>query len=137
MASIHTPLRPVFFDIKVIKTAVFLALTLLPNCTWAKHKHQERWYQEQWCSTGGGQLEFLLPDQTRVDCLTDIHAVEHDFAPKWAEAIGQSLYYSAVTGKRAGVVLIMEQSSDQRYLERLRLAIEQNQLPVDVWTMQP
>lgn len=121
----------------MIRPLVFLVLALWPNSAWAKHKHLESWYQERWCAAAGGVLEYQLPDQTRVDCLTDTHAVEHDFAPKWAEAIGQSLYYSAATGKRAGVVLIMEQSSDQKYLDRLRKTIEQNHLPVDVWTMQP
>ena len=117
------------------RTISLLALLLWPCSAWAQHKHPERWYQERWCAEAGGVLEFQLPGQTRVDCLTDTHAVEHDFASKWAEAIGQSLYYSAVTGKRAGVVLIMEQKGDHRYLERLRETIERNKLPVDIWTM--
>lgn len=121
----------------MIRPLAFLVLTLWTSNAGAKHAHQERWYQERWCTAAGGVLEYQLPDQTRVDCLTDTHAVEHDFAPKWAEAIGQSLYYSAVTGKHAGVVLIMEQSSDQRYLDRLRKTIEQNLLPVDIWIMKP
>ena len=35
-----------------------------------------------------------MPDGTRCDILTDTHAIEVDFADKWAEAIGQSLNYA-------------------------------------------
>ena len=36
------------------------------------------------------------------------YAVEFDFAEKWAEAVGQALYYALKTGKKPAVVLIME-----------------------------
>ncbi|WP_171018846.1 hypothetical protein ACONUD_00725 [Microbulbifer harenosus] len=52
-------------------------------------------YQLPWCETAGGVAEYVLPDRTRVDCLTETHAMEFDFAPKWAEAIGQALYYAS------------------------------------------
>ena len=42
-------------------------------------------------------------DGTRCDILTDTHAIEVDFADKWAEAIGQSLKYATQTGKKAGM----------------------------------
>lgn len=51
----------------------------------AKHKRPEREYVAQHCT---GIMEFVLPDRTRVDCLTDEYAIEFDFAPKWAEALG-------------------------------------------------
>ena len=47
-----------------------------------------------------------MPDGTRCDILTDTHAIEVDFADKWAEAIGQSLNYAMQTGKKAGIVLV-------------------------------
>lgn len=90
-------------------------------------------YQMPWCAAAGGVAEYVLPDRTRVDCLTESHAVEHDFARKWAEAIGQALYYAARTGKRAGVVLIIEQWSDLHYVDRLFAAITTHRLPIDVW----
>ena len=36
---------------------------------------------------------------------------------KWHEAIGQSLYYSAMTGKKAGIVLIVNPRTKERYLK--------------------
>ncbi len=95
----------------------------------------ERDYQKLWCIQNHGQMEYRLPDATRVDCLTETHAVEMDFGHKWAEAIGQSLYYASCTGKRAGVVLIMNKEKDDRFLRRLNEAITYAKLPIDVWIM--
>jgi hypothetical protein len=74
-----------------------------------------------------------LPDGTRCDCVTDTHAIEFDFGYKWAEAIGQSSYYSLMTDKKAGVVLILENINDRKYWIRLNITIEHFNLPIDTW----
>ena len=66
-------------------------------------------------------MEYQLNDKTRVDCLTNLYAVEFDFANKWAECIGQSLYYGLKTNRQPACVLIMERGEkDLKYLKRLR-----------------
>ena len=75
---------------------------------YAAHLHPERVYQDQWCAKAGGVTEYVLDDGSRVDCLTDDYAIEFDFGPKWAEAIGQALYYGIRTARKPGVVLILE-----------------------------
>ena len=80
-------------------------------------------------------MEYVLPDKTRCDCITLTHAIEVDFAVKWAEAIGQALHYAAHTGKRAGIVLILEGKKDHKYLIRLNSVIQHYELPIDVWTV--
>ena len=90
----------------------------MPVC--AKHKHLEKEYQAAWCSAHNGIVEYKLDDSTRVDCLTPDYAIEFDFAPKWAESIGQSLYYAQKTKRKPAVVLIMEKpAKDLKYLHRL------------------
>lgn len=116
--------------------ALFLTL-LFPDLSSAKTIHLERFYQEFWCGTEGGKVEVALFDRTRVDCLTDAYAVEVDFARKWAEAIGQALYYGAVTGRKPGILLIIERTAEARYLKRLYLAIEESHLPIRVWLIRP
>lgn len=64
-------------------------------------------------------MEYVLEDRARVDCLTEEYAVEIDFAPKWAEAVGQALYYAIMTGKKPGVVLILRNEGDKRFLKRI------------------
>ena len=80
---------------------------------YVKHKHSEASYQHAWCSMHNGVEEYENKDKTRVDCLTATHAVEFDFANKWAESIGQALHYQRMTGKRAKVVLILEKPKKQ------------------------
>ena len=70
-------------------------------------KQSERYYQEKFAKEIGGQVEVVIKDGTRCDILTATHAIEVDFAKKWAEAIGQSLNYAMQTGKRLGVALIV------------------------------
>lgn len=84
------------------------------------HKHHEASYQRAWCSMQNGIEEYENKDKTRVDCLTATHAVEFDFANKWAESIGQALHYQKMTGKRAKVVLILEKPKKQMvYFKRV------------------
>lgn len=80
----------------------FLASLILiaPAISQAANKHHEKYYQDKWCAEHGGVTEYVLPDGARVDCLTDTHAVEFDWAKKWAEGYGQARYYAAITGKR-------------------------------------
>jgi hypothetical protein len=102
----------------------------------AKTLHPERFYQDRWCE-GKGQSEYVLPDQTRCDCLTETNAVEFDFGHKWYEAVGQSLYYSLQTGKRGGIALIIESPDDQKYWLRLNSTILHFNLPIDTFKILP
>ena len=78
--------------------------------------YKEKDYVNAYCK---GQIEYRLPDRTRVDCLTDEYAIEFDWGYKWAESIGQSLYYAKMTGKKPAVGLILKSPKDIRYIERI------------------
>lgn len=80
---------------------------------------KEAYYVSQWCSEDFGKQEFVLWDGTRVDCLAKDYAIEFDFAKKWAESVGQALYYAKMTGKKPAVVLILEDLSDYKYVKRI------------------
>lgn len=79
----------------------------------------ESYYQNEWCKPEFGQKEVILWDRTRIDCLTKDYAIEFDFAKKWAESIGQSLYYAKMTGKKPAVVLILTKADDIKYVKRV------------------
>ena len=79
----------------------------------------ESYYVNQWCTSDFGRKEAILWDMTRVDCLAKDYAIEFDFAKKWAESIGQSLYYSKMTGKKPAVALILTSPADYRYVKRV------------------
>jgi len=96
----------------------------------AKRLHKESYYQDKGCK---GQVESILEDYTRIDCLTETHAIEYDFANKWAEAIGQSLHYGRMSNRKPGIVLIMEKETDNKYYKRLIDNINYYDLPIKVW----
>ena len=107
---------------KILFITIFSVFVLQP--VYSKHQHLEKEYQRHWCNSRGGQLEYKLPDETRVDCLLPDMAVEFDFANKWAECIGQALYYGQITNRTPACVLIMENpQKDIRYLDRLKCAV--------------
>ncbi len=103
------------------KVFLIIVFILASQISYAKHLYKEADYQNYWCKYNNGITEYKNPDYTRVDCLTKNHAVEFDFANKWAESIGQALHYQYYTGKRAKVVLILENPSKEMcYYERVK-----------------
>lgn len=113
-----------------------LSLILITQPVYSKHLYMEKEYQQVWCNQKQGSLEYRLTDGTRVDCVTNTHAIEFDFASKWAESIGQSLYYGKTLNKKTGVVLIMENpQNDLRYLKRLQSIA--STYDITIWTMTP
>jgi len=113
--------------------ALLSVILILISCT-PPEKINERWYQERWCALHDGKSEVRLKDNTRCDCILSDHAVEVDYARKWAEAIGQSLHYARMTGENAGILLIVEDAKDKKYLSRLEKVIDHHNLPINVWT---
>ena len=92
-------------------------------------KMHERDYQQVWCDAHSGEVEVRLRDSTRVDCIADIdgvaYAIDFDFAKKWAEAIGQSMYYAKMTRREPGVVLIVEDfDSDLKHINKITYAMQ-------------
>ncbi len=78
----------------------------------------ESYYVNQWCTNDFGRKEVVLWDLSRVDCLSKDYAIEFDFAKKWAESIGQSLYYAKLTNKNPAIVLILTSPTDYNYVKR-------------------
>ena len=103
--------------------------------THVHHKHNEASYQRAWCSAKGGIEEYKNKDYTRVDCLTDTHAVEFDFANKWAESIGQAVHYGIMTGKKPKVVLILDNPNTQMvYYNRIKTIGKKYQIDTEFVT---
>lgn len=94
-------------------------------------------YADPWCLARGGRVEVVLSDRTRADCLTEEFAIEADFARKWYQSIGQAMHYARLTGKRPGVLLILEKPEDKRYLERMKKAKKDFDIDLTVWSIGP
>ena len=107
---------------------LFLLLMLCAGIASAKSEDD---YVREWCEPRGGIVEYRLPDKARVDCLLDDYAVEFDFSHKWAESVGQALYYSSQTGRKPGVALII--GNEWQFAERLFEAIQKSGTAIRVW----
>ena len=92
----------------------YIILAMLFMATQAQAK-LEKDYQKETCN---GVIEYRLDDGCRVDCLTDEYAIEYDFANKWAEAVGQALYYAEKTGKKPAIVLILKNEKQKKHLPK-------------------
>ena len=62
---------------------ILVFIVLFPSLLLAKREHPEKRYQEQSFEAHRGQVEVVLPDGTRCDCVTDTHAIEFDFGGTW------------------------------------------------------
>lgn len=100
-------------------------------------KLRELDYQHAWVVARGGREEVRMSDNTRADIVTATHAIEVDFAEKWAESIGQSLHYAGLRKLHAGVLLIVDEDDDARYLKRWKAVVENHHLPIDLFTISP
>lgn len=117
--------------------SLILALTVSAPAAVSWAQPSESWYQQVWCEGMDGKVEHRLKDGRRIDCLTGQYAIEIEFARKWPEAIGQSLNYSMLTGKKAGIVLILKTAEDQAHWQRLQTVIKHYTLPIKVWKLGP
>ena len=103
-----------------IKFLILTISSLLSCWCQARHLHPEKYYQNMWCGKYNGLQEYELSDKTRADCVTTNYAVEFDFASKWAECVGQALYYGVATKKKPVCLLIVEKPEDFRYFYRVK-----------------
>lgn len=107
-----------------------ILFSLLPFILNARN-HPESYYQEIAENFFHG-TETRLEDGTRCDILTDRFAIEVDFANKWTEAVGQSLHYALVSGRKAVAFLILEEPEDERFVERAKAVRDANNLNMDI-----
>jgi len=86
----------------------------------------------RWGKSASIDLERTLWDGTRVDICTDNNAIEVDWAHKWAEAIGQALYYGGEMAKKPTILLLLEDAVKERaYVYRACTVCRKHN--IDVW----
>ena len=103
-----------------------LATTLLLVSLSAQAIENEDYYNKLFCEEMNGEAEYVLEDLSRVDCLTDTHAFEADWADglKVYEAIGQALYYASETGRLPGILLLIRKDNSEKYIRKVQRVIE-------------
>ncbi|MFK7932684.1 MAG: hypothetical protein AB8G22_04190 [Saprospiraceae bacterium] len=59
----------------------------------------------------------------RADLVTTTHAIEVERAHKWKNSIGQALWYAQQLNLEAGIILIMEDKYDYKYVQMLQATL--------------
>lgn len=122
---------------------VFFIAALIENAQAAEKDYQIPWCEKQKGLWKGYQVtirdRYTGKVEGFVDCLTATHAIEVDFDYKWKEAPTQARWYAMNTGKRAGILLIITYNKNgvqNSGYKKLMELIYNNNLPIDVWTIQ-
>lgn len=119
--------------INLFVSAVIVFSFILPAVAFAKREHSEKWYIQQWCKPRRGVERAVLNDGTRCDCMTDEYVVEIDYADRWKNTVGKAMHYALQTGKRATIVLIIENPRGEIYYKQLKMLVSYFRLPIDTW----
>lgn len=126
-----------------MRLGLVCVLVLLAGIGDGGGRQPESFYRNAWCRAHHGEAEVELPagrvgsagNVPRCDCLTATHAVEVDRARFWQAALGQALYYAALTNRDPGLVLVVETDTDRERLRQLQSVIDRYHLPVQVWNI--
>ncbi|MBT5469841.1 MAG: hypothetical protein HOK41_04500 [Nitrospina sp.] len=110
----------------------FLFFTMIAAPAYAMSEAE---YQKEWCAKHNGEIDYKTQESSTVDCLTDNYSIEFDFAEKWVQAMKKSRHQSLSTGKAPGVVLILQNSADEKYLFKLREVVEKRRLGIKIWAV--
>ena len=99
-----------------LKSMIFI-LIIFTSSAFAGEVEETRRLAEKYKA----QAEVVLWDLTRVDLLNDEYAIEVEWPRKWAEAVGQSLYYAEVTKRKPAIILLVrDKRSESKYIYRLQ-----------------
>lgn len=104
--------RRVALRVAVVVAMATTALQAQDGPKWDEN-HWTDWIVEQH-EAEEWQENFRTPDGSYVDILTPTHAIEVDWARKWKEAVGQSLFYAIATGKEPGIILLVKDWKTER-----------------------
>ena len=114
--------------------SLITALLLLPMLARA---HPEKEHANALCS-GFDKIEFRNSDGTRTDCLNAQHAVEVDYTQKWAEGLGQALFYAHLHGREPGIILVCHPDRQLKtcdtHVERAMATLSAYALAAQVWS---
>lgn len=116
---------------KIIKYLMFL-ICFMPITCYATSYQPLGEYQVKWCIENGGVVDYINEDDSKdIACIIKPYVIDVAYANQWKEAVGQALYYGAVTGKKPGVALIMQNSTeDKKHLESLKLVADRYNIKI-------
>lgn len=123
------------FIIPIIRMSAICLIVTICHQGWSQvYFPLEKDYADYIQTLIGGEREVQV-ESGRIDLLTDEYAIEIKRAPRWKEAVGQSLWYALQKVKKPGIILILENPREYKYFQQLNSALEYANLDhkVKVW----
>ena len=114
----------------LIKFLFCMCLLLIPTMLLAS----ESYYNRLWCEKHNGEVESIIRGNLVVECMTEDMVIETCYAKNiYSSLLVKVLYYSMLTHKKAGLLLIVNNSSEWNYVDRLQRIIDYHKLPVTLY----
>lgn len=113
-------------------------ITMTPLAARARDVVEREWQARVVCALkrAGYAAESETPvPHGRCDITFSNHAIEVDWAHKWAECIGQALYYGLCLKSRSVCLLLLEHPDDSRFVDAIKRVADNNTPPLVVWTL--
>ena len=82
-----------------------------------------------WASPG---LKMVDGSTLHTGLAAEKYSFEITIASGWIDALGQALYYSRLTGRKPGIILITDESDSDKHITDLMAVIRQFDLPIAV-----
>jgi len=102
------------------KYIIIFSLCLLTLISSAQVRlHSEAVYKDSLQKFTGGKREVLLADKSRADLVWGDYAIEVTFANVFYSAIGQALYYAQGLNKKPGIIMIIENATDEKFISKV------------------
>lgn len=99
---------------KLLLKIILLPLTILAllfGPAAASNNYDENHFNVLIAKEIGGKAEVTTKYSRRIDIVTRTTAWETDWLPKaWSEGVGQALTYAELTGKNAGIIVLIDVS---------------------------
>lgn len=126
-----------FFFAKKLKIIILVIIFVISSCSLFAKGKKEKDYQEEWCAGKTDVTISTIVGNFEVDCIQGEYAIEVDFAGKYYEAIGQALTYSAITGLKPGIALIIKNDKEMSYVDRIVyiISIQRRLEDLKVWVI--
>jgi|GEM_PF-2469669 len=123
---------------KGLKVALGTALLVTGSFAGAYAESKEEFFRQRLCA-GMKQERYLQHARSYVDCVSDTHAVEVEFANKFKQAIGQALHYAEQLKLKPGIILVCVEKDENclRHGLLTESALAYWRIPATIWKCGP
>jgi hypothetical protein len=113
---------------------IVIVLCMVLFATYAESNEIESYHNELWCEKQGGEIGVVLKNRRICDCVTNDMLIETKLAKgNCFEALGKVLYLSMIAKKKAGLLLVVDNSREWTIVDRMQKVIVHYKLPVSLF----